>query len=368
MKILILLRTLSIGGAERRASLIATGLQRAGHTVTFAVFYGGGPLEPALSEQGIEALDLEKNGRWDLLGFPLRFVRLIRRERPDIVYSFLAGPNLLTALTSPWSGSTRLVWALCASRMDWSHYEGFRHWIDRLEIRLSTVPRAILCNARAGRDAAVAAGYPGERLHVVANGFDTERFRPDPAGRTRLRETWAIPEGMPLFGLIARLDPMKGHSVFLEAAALCLQQLPDARFIVVGSGTPFPASPLTLAGRLIRLDHHPDMPAVYNALDILVSASLFGEGLSNAVGEAMACETACVVTDVGDSAFLVDDPERVVPPADPVALANAMVGLWHRLKADTFDRKAMRARIVEHFSLAAMIAGTEAVFRSLLEA
>ncbi len=365
MKILVLLRALSIGGAERRASLIAAGLQRSGHTVTLAVFYGGGPLEPALSEQGIQPVDLKKRGRWDLIGFPLRFIRLVQRERPDIVYSFLSGPNLLTALTLPCLGQPRLVWALCASRVDWDRYEGFRQWIDRLEILLSRIPKAILSNSRAGRDDAVAAGYPVDRIHIVPNGFDTEKFRPDPIRRARLRKLWAVPAGSPLFGLIARPDPMKGHAVFLQAAVLCRHRLPDARFVLIGGTIAPPDNPPALAERLIWLDHHPDMPAVYNALDILVSASLFGEGLSNAIGEAMASGTPCVVTDVGDSAFLVDEYGRVVPPADPAALAEAMVSLWQQSSNDGVNRDGMRRRIVEHFSLAAMINGTEAVFRSL---
>jgi glycosyltransferase involved in cell wall biosynthesis len=362
MKILILLRALSVGGAERRACLIARGLRQSGHSVTLAVFYGGGTLEPLCAEAGVRLIDLQKRGRSDIAGFLLRYLRMMRQERPEVVYSFLLGPNLLAALTGFCFRRTRLVWALCASRMEWSRYEGLRRWLDRLERLLSRIPGAIISNSHAGRNDAVAAGYPADRLRVVHNGFDTDYFRPDPVARRHLRADWGMDASTPLFGLVGRFDPMKGHAVFLEAAALCLNELPAARFILIGTGA---SRVETGPGRpIIQLDHHPDMPAVYNALDVLVSASVFGEGLSNAVGEAMASGTPCVVTDVGDSALLVGDYGQVVAPSDPAALAAAMLSLWRQVDAGTIDRAGLRARIVRHFGLAAMIAGTEAVLRS----
>jgi glycosyltransferase involved in cell wall biosynthesis len=102
------------------------------------------------------------------------------------------------------------------------------------------------------------------------------------------------------------------------------------------------------------------MPAVYSALDLLVSASL-GEGFSNVIGEAMACAVPCVVTDVGDSAWLVGDAGRVVPAKDPEALAGAIAGLLSEDRAALGARA--RARIVENFSEAALVARTEALLK-----
>jgi glycosyltransferase involved in cell wall biosynthesis len=103
------------------------------------------------------------------------------------------------------------------------------------------------------------------------------------------------------------------------------------------------------------------MPAVYSALDI-VSSSSRGEGFSNAIAEAMACERTCVVTDVGDSAWIVGGTGRVVPPRSSDALAAA----WHELTALPMSErrmlgKAARQRVEDMFSVTRMVDATGAI-------
>ena len=96
------------------------------------------------------------------------------------------------------------------------------------------------------------------------------------------------------------------------------------------------------------------------------SSSAFGEGFPNVVGEAMACGVPCVVTDVGDSAMLVGDERFVVPPRDPVRLANRIADL---LSVSTTERNDIRAdlrrRVVEHFSVARLTSATETALLAL---
>ncbi len=98
------------------------------------------------------------------------------------------------------------------------------------------------------------------------------------------------------------------------------------------------------------------MPAIYNSLDIAV-LSPYGEGLPNVVCDAMACGVPCVVTDVGDAAYVVGETGMVVPPLDPDALAEGMRKL---LESDltTLGLKA-RQRIVENVSLEQLVERTE---------
>ena len=97
------------------------------------------------------------------------------------------------------------------------------------------------------------------------------------------------------------------------------------------------------------------MPAVYNALDLATSASIT-EGFPNVVGEAMACGTPCVVTDVGDSAWIVGDAGIVVPPRRPEALAAG----WNTALAGLEDlAPRARRRIVGHFSVERLVKKTE---------
>jgi glycosyltransferase involved in cell wall biosynthesis len=105
------------------------------------------------------------------------------------------------------------------------------------------------------------------------------------------------------------------------------------------------------------------MPAVYTALDILVSSSSYGEGFPNVVGEAMACGTPCVVTDVGDSAMIVGNLGRVVPAGDSESLAHEVV---------TFEKwgaklspEALRERIERYFSISLLCEETDRLLQEV---
>lgn len=373
MKILFLIRALTPGGAERQVALLARGLREAGHAVGVAVFYGGGELEADLANAAVPLIDLGKRGRWDNAAFLRRLVRTLRREQPDVVYSFLTVANLLTGLLAPAMPGVKRVWGLRASNMDLSRYDWLSRITDRLEARLARSADLIIVNSQAGLDAAVARGFPPGRLSLVRNGIDTRRFFPDRALGAPLRRGWGVGPEDVLIGLVGRLDPMKGHPEFLRAAALLRAAKPGARFVCVGEGPAGYRRTLTGLATDLGLDavltwagNRQDMPAVYNALDIAVSASLYGEGVSNTLGEAMASGVPCVTTAVGDSAWIVGETGRVVAPGAPEALARAMAALYEHLeRAGGAPQAAARQRIVENLSVQALIDRTAAALGRL---
>ncbi len=146
---------------------------------------------------------------------------------------------------------------------------------------------------------------------------------------------------------------MKDHATFLRAAAL----VPDARFMIVGSGDESYAckmrelaKQLGIAERVTWMPAQQDMPAVYAGLDCLVNTSAFGEGFSNVIGEAMACGIPCIASHVGDSAWLVGNPDLVFAPGDHVTLARRM---------QHFQPHDPRERVVQEFSVERLIQRTE---------
>jgi len=361
MKILFLIRSLNVGGAERQLIALACGLHERGYSVAVATFYGGGALVGDLDRVGVRRISLDKLGRWDVLPFLLRLYRLLKGERPDVLHSYLGVANILSALFAPSFPGMRLVWGVRASNMDLSRYDWFARISWRVECILSRFADLVIANSHAGKEYHVKHGFAAANVVVIPNGIDTERFRPDQTGRVAVRANWGIAPGDVLVGMVARLDPIKDHPTFLKAVAQLPRRIESLRFICVGEGLDPYASMLRkqaeclgLAGHLIWAGASRDMPTVYNAIDLLVLSSI-SEGFPNVLGEAMACDVPCVATNVGDAREIVGDAGIVVPCSNPAALAegiSTMLGKSAQSREDLGKRA--RARIVENYSMEAL--------------
>ncbi len=372
----ILLRCLDYGGAERQAVNLARGLKQRGWPVTVMVFYPGGPLQALLEEAGVAVIGLDKRGRWDLAGFLGSLLGQLRRLRPRLLHSFLDVPNALGALIKPLVPGLKLVWGVRASNMDLARYDRLSHLAFHLARRLSPAADLVIANSRAGRDYHLARGYRPQRFLVIPNGVDSDRFRPRPRAGAALRRRWGVAPAQRLLGLVGRLDPMKDHPTFLRTAAELKKRYPHLRLVCVGPAPARGLRPLQRLAADLGLEPHltwagaqSDMPAVYSALDLLVSSSAFGEGFSNAVSEAMACATPAVVTKVGDSASIVGLPALAAPPGHWRALARCCRTVLE-LPPPQYQRLClmMRRRILHHFTKRHLIERTQAVLAPLLEA
>lgn len=366
-RIVILVRKLDQGGAQRQLIALALGLKVLGRDVHVVSFYPGGAFAAELGRRGVPTYVLGKHGRWDTIGFLIRLINCLRHLQPDVIYSFMDVPNILVVTLKPLLTGTRIVWGVRASNMDLSRY----NWLSRLaywlECRLAYFADCIIANSHAGKHYAVANDFPGKKMVVIPNGIDTNYFRFDLKARQRVRSAWGVSENEILVGLVARLDPMKDHPTFLEAASRIAHERHNVRFVCVGDGPAAyaealkqQAAALGLTNQLIWAGARDDMPAIYSALDIASSSSSYGEGFSNTIAEAMACGTPCVVTDVGDSALIVGNTYNLVSPGDHSALASAI----ERLVALSLEeRRALgvegRARVMSEFGINRLIQRTE---------
>jgi glycosyltransferase involved in cell wall biosynthesis len=355
--ITFLIRSLDVGGAERQMIGLAAGLHRAGWLVRVLTFYDGGTLTRDLVDQGVVVESLHKGGRWDVLGFGLRLVRQLRRDRPDILHGYLPTANVISAIVKPFACRPRVVWGVRASNMEFGRYGRLSSLLFAVSCRLSRFADLIICNSSAGRDFHASRGYPAARMAVIPNGIDSVRFSPDRSAGRPLRAEWGVADGESLVGLVGRLDPMKDHPTFLRAAARVAIARNNVRFACVGQGPAAYreelerlAADLGLAGRLIWAGERTDLPAVYNALDLAVSSSTYGEGFPNVVAEAMACGVPCVVTDVGDSRLVVGDAGWVCSRSSPSELGEAIeTALSSAATLADFGDRARR-RVATEFS------------------
>jgi glycosyltransferase involved in cell wall biosynthesis len=208
-------------------------------------------------------------------------------------------------------------------------------------------------------------GYPRDRMVVVPNGIDSQRFAPDGEARQAVRAGWGVTDDQLLVGIVGRLDPKKDYPMFLHAAARLAQERSDVRFVCVGPGPDDYrqtlhelAHSLGLDDRLVWAGPRLDMPQVYNALDLLVSSSAWGEGFPNVVAEAMASGVPCVVAEAGDSAVVVGETGWVCRPQDLDDLSRALREALDSRDALADHGRQARARVVDEFSPARLVERT----------
>ncbi|MDR3639879.1 MAG: glycosyltransferase [Humidesulfovibrio sp.] len=369
MRLLLSIPSLALGGAERQFAALASGLAARGHDVLAVTLGRGGPLAESLGRARL--VELGKASRLDNPLVALGLARLLRREAPAVHYAFLPSCCVLGALLAPFFPATRLVLGVRASNVAGLGLAGrLLHW---LEARLSRRAALVIANSQVGLRHCLERGFPAARAQVVPNGIDAERFRPERALGAELRRAWGAGDEDRLIGLVARLDPMKGHAIFLAAAARLARQRPEARFVCVGGGPADYAAFLRDQARALGLDtrlvwagERPNMPAVYNALDFVCLSSTYGEGFPNVLGEAMACGVPCVATDVGDATLVLGGTGVVVRPGDAMALAEGLAEMLERLGCgDVGLGMACRAHVLAEFSTPRMVLATEVLLRGL---
>lgn len=369
MSIVLLLRSLNIGGAQRQAANLARALHLNGENVTVVSFYDGGELQSDLQAAGVPVLAVGKRGRWDVVGFGWRLLRVLRRVRPHVIYAFLVEPSVTALLMKPLLGRPRVVWGVRASDMDLTQYGWFPRWMFRLSCWLARFADLVVVNSAAGVAYHAARGYPRDKMVLIPNGIDVDRFKPDPVARRRVRSEWRLPAGSRVVGIVGRLDPMKDHSTMLAALALLVPTRPDLFLVVVGDGPGKYRSNLTALAQRLGVDHRViwagsshDMASVYNGFDICCLSSSFGEGFPNVLGEAMACEIPCVATDVGDATRILDGYGVIVPLGNPQELANGIARVF--AEDDPERRRRGRAHVLREYNVAKMTAATVETLRT----
>lgn len=363
--ITFLARSLGVGGTERQLITLARGLRAEGCHASIVTFYDEAS---GFETEGLPVLHAGKSGRYDIYGFVKRLRSTILSTSPDLVHSYLVTPNIASALMKRLIRKP-LIWDLRASDVDLDRFGRFDKVTYSLAHRLAKVPDKIVVNSRAGLDHHASLGYPRDKMVFIHNGIDTETFKPDPAGASRVRSEWRVPDHHLLVGLVGRDDPLKDHATFLTAAAIAGPALPDVSFACVGTDAEWLTSQVNatpIRQRTVVAGKRSDMPAVYSAFDLVVSSSM-SEGFPNVLAEAMACGTPCIGTDAGDSRLIIGDDSKVVPVKDVDALAALLVAQLKKGKQQLIaEGSSARARVTEEFSVGRMVESYQHLYEEVI--
>ena len=374
IKVLHLITDLDPGGAEIMLFKLISALDPETFESLVVSMTGPGVVGKKIEQSGLKmhSLGMSK-GRLSLTGL-IKWLQLLKREKPDILQTWMYHANLLGILTAKLFFPSKVVWNIRCSNIEFNRYKRLTYWVMKVSAWLSSFPFAIVVNSRKGSDFHTELGYHPKKWEIIFNGFDLTRFNIDPVAREEVRRELGISPEKIVVGLISRFDYMKDHETFLSAARLISQNREDICFLLVGAGVTreneFFALYLAdnqLEDRLILLGYREDIPRIINALDISTSSSV-GEGFPNIIGESMACGIPCVVTDVGDSSFLIGETGILVPPRDPRALAEGLEKLIAMKAKDRWTLGASaRERIVSLFSIEKITRQYEELYLRILD-
>ena len=320
MRIMLVMHSVGVGGAERVVTSLANEYAARGHEVCIVTLETRRPALPLSGAVQLIELDARKSvaGLWRVMT-SLRAA--IRDFKPDVVHSHMVHSNLVTRLLRCVVPMPRLV---CTAH---STSEG--GWHRMLAYRLTDRLADITTNVS---DEAVAAfewkrAVPQGRMLAVHNGIDTRAFSYSQACREQARALLGVEPGTPLILAVGRLEAVKNYPNLLNALARLLTQL-DWQAVIAGAG-PLEArlrelaDELGLSGRVRFLGVRRDVRELMCAADVFVLSSDH-EGFPMVVGEAMACERVVVATDCGGVAEFTGGLGLLVPPRDPGALAAAL--------------------------------------------
>ncbi|MCY7389439.1 MAG: glycosyltransferase [Burkholderiales bacterium] len=368
LKIVMLGQSLDTGGAERQLMETAIGLKQLGHDLTVMLFYERGEYLAKLEDEKILTVGLKKRGRWEVFRFLFRAFKAMRELNPDVIYCFLSVPNIVGAFLKLLFPNVILIWGIRNSARSADYKEFWTRVAFWLELKLKNSPDLLIANSHAAMHVLADGKADTPRLVFVPNGIDAASFKPDPAGRARLRLEWKLNQQISLIGIVARLDVRKDHVTFLRMAKLLVDTGRKVHFAIVGSGDSKYQAELVAFATLLGIGENitwvgarADMAAVYSALDLLVLSSTT-EGFPNVLAEAMACGVQCVSTDVGEARLILNNEQFIAVPRDPNSLKCAVV----RALDTPPDPAALRQNILDNFSKERLALRIEKIVLSLL--
>jgi len=207
----------------------------------------------------------------------------------------------------------------------------------------------------------------GAPIRLIYNGVDLQRYdHTDPC--CTLRDEYGMEAGSQIVGVVARLEPEKGHQTLIEAWPHVLREVPDAYLLIVGEGSRRDfleqwAAAHKVAHRVVFTGRRDDIPAVTAAIDVAVLPS-WREAQGLSILEAMALSRPVVASDVGGISEMIEDGVTglLVPHDNPVALAAAVVRLLKdHVYADTLAR-AGHDLVHDRFCIELMVKAVEQIY------
>lgn len=377
MKILYVIGSMQVGGAETHLLRIATELSKTGDRIHVFAFQPEGPLRSQFEGQGIgvygfapplwmkKILRHPRTQAWVVLFLSgaLLWWKLWRL-RPQVVHFFLPAAYIVGGLVSLLGPPVYRV----MSRRSLNHYQLKHRLFARIEYWLHPRMDVVIGNSQAVVHQLMREGVPSERLRLIYNGIDASRFQ-NLTTRSVTRMDLGVATDACIFIVVANLIPYKGHEDLINACALITNDLPRPWMVLVvgrddgiGAQLQRQANSFGVGENFMFLGSRQDIPELLACSDVGVLCS-HEEGFSNAVLESMAAGLPMVVTDVGGNREAVQDGYTgyVVPSHSPSELAKALLKVSRDPDRQIFGERGSY-RVTTEFSMSACVKAYQGIY------
>ena len=340
-KIVFITPGVETGGAEKQLALLAKGLSQNGFVPLIIALSLPEGRQRLLDFDGLQVVEINCRKLSQLASAMWKIRRTVKDHKPDVIQGWMYAGNIMASIAGV-GIDAQIYHSLRASDMDARRYGR----IVKLNAILSGYADGVIANSHAGAEHHISCGFSSSKILIIPNGIDTNKFFPDKESGNDIRQELGIKIGMPVVLYAARVDPMKGHQAVMSVAKLC----PGITFIFAGKGTQC----LDVPENVLTLGIRHDMEKIYNACDLVISFSEFGEGFPNVIGEAMACGTPVIANNVGDSWRVIGDTGyKIASYKDKTVVSELLETITGSL--NKLPKSRIRKQITTSFSLELMI-------------
>ena len=349
MKIVHIITSLGDGGAEHVLFKICKYDLKNKHIVIS--LKNKGKYFSLLNKLGIEVYCLNLN-LFSILKI-IYLIKLLRSLKPDLVQTWLVHADFIGSISARLAGIKKIIWNIRYSNIEIGKAKITTVLIIKILSVLShIIPKYILVVSKKARKIYEAEGYNKKKFIYIPNGYDLSILKNDKILKRKFRKKIKINKKVPLIGNVARYDPQKDHLNLIKALSLINSKKIKFFCILVGSNMDSKNNKINsqikkfnLSKKIKLLGQSKNITEVMNGFDIHVLSSSYGEGFPNVVAESMACGTPNVVTDVGDSAYVVGNTGWVVRPNDHVKLAKVIEKTLDEIVTVKWSRRCKNARL-----------------------
>jgi glycosyltransferase involved in cell wall biosynthesis len=365
-KVLHIISGLKGGGAERVLTRLCLNddKNKVNHIVVSLLDYG--TYGEILTKNGITVYTLNA-ASFQVFLLPLRLFRLIKKENPDVVQTWMYHGDLIGGIVAKIAGIKSIFWNVRQTEITKDSVSYSTRFIFYVCSFLSKfIPKSIIFCAEKAKEYHVKFGYSAKSNFVIHNGLDTSLSLSTVSDGTNFRKKINASDDDIVGGMVGRFDPVKDHENLLNSLSLVKKRGYKIKLILVGREISLQNDLLVhllkkyeLEDDVYLFSHQDDIFSLLNNLDLHFLSSTT-EGFPNVLIEAMYAKVPCISTDVGDAKLIVGDTGWIVPPKKPISFSEAIIEAITEINEMPLlfqKRKDLcKIRVQEYFSIEKMIA------------